>query len=100
IGLLANVHVLVETATHVETAAVHASMKPLAGEDALVVGSVGIATYTIGMLGNYAVAHFQSDMGNESPHGSPLATNEAIVETRPQLVLLVGIAFGLQPAKQ
>src|SRR5262249_14036118 len=82
------------------TAAVHASMKPLPGEHALVVGSAGIATYTVGMLGNYVVAHFQSDMGGESPHASQLATNDAIQETGSKLLLLVGIAFGLHPAKQ
>jgi nucleoside phosphorylase len=98
--LFANVHVLVETATNVETAAVHSAMTPLPGQAALVVGSPGIATYTIGMLGRYPVAHFQSDMGNESPNAAALATNDAIVETRPKLVILVGIAFGLQPAKQ
>jgi nucleoside phosphorylase/DNA-directed RNA polymerase specialized sigma24 family protein len=98
--LLANVHVLVETATKVETAAVHSAMSPLPAENALVAGSVGIATYTIGMFGRYAVAHFQSDMGNESPNAAQLATNDALVDTRPQVVILVGIAFGLQPTKQ
>lgn len=100
VALLADVHVLVGTATGTETIAVHASMRPLPGEHGLVVGSVGVATYTIGMLGNYAVAHFQSDMGNESPNAAQLATHDAILETRPKLVLQVGIAFGLQPTKQ
>ncbi|HEY0477793.1 MAG TPA: hypothetical protein VGD37_09725 [Kofleriaceae bacterium] len=98
--LLASVQVLVETATNVETAAVHAAMRRLPGQMALVVGSLGLATYTIGMLGKYAIAHFQSDMGNESPNAAQLATNDAIVETRPSLVILIGLAFGLQPKKQ
>lgn len=98
--LLASVQVLVETATNVETAAVHAAMRPLPGQMALVVGSLGLATYTIGMLGKYAIAHFQSDMGNEGPNAAQLATNDAILETRSKLVILVGIAFGLQPTKQ
>lgn len=99
-AMLRDVHVLLETATNVETAAVHAAMKPVPGETALVVGSVGVATYTIGLLGNYAVAHLQTDMGNESPNAAQLATNDAIRDTNPKLVLLVGIAFGLQRKKQ
>jgi nucleoside phosphorylase len=100
IASLAHVAILVETATPLETTALHAAMQPLAGQDALIVGSLGFATYTIGTLGNYAVAHVQTDMGNESPNAAQLATNDAIVETRPKLLLQVGIAFGLQPAKQ
>jgi nucleoside phosphorylase len=99
-ALCAGVHILVETATSIETAAVHAAMLPLPGEQALVVGSIGVATYTIGTLGNYAVAHFQSDMGNEGPNAAQLATNDAIREMQPKLLLLIGNAFGLQPGKQ
>ena len=98
--LLTRVQVLVETATNVETAAVHSAMRPLPGQMTLVVGGLGVATYTIGMLGKYAVAHFQSDMGNEGPNAAQLATNDAIMETGPKVVILVGIAFGLQPTKQ
>ena len=100
VSLLGNISILVETATPTETAALHGAMKPLRGEQALVVGSAGFATYTLGMLGQYAVAHFQTDMGNESPNAAQLATNDAIVEARAKLLLQVGIAFGLQPAKQ
>ncbi|MBK7078182.1 MAG: hypothetical protein IPH44_38545 [Myxococcales bacterium] len=98
--LLANVHVLIGTATDTETTAVHAAMNPLPGQDSLIVGSPGVATYTIGMLGRYAIAHFQSGMGSEGPDAAQLATNDAIVEVQPTLVILVGIAFGLRPAKQ
>ena len=100
VALYSSVAILVETATPTETAALHAAMQPLQGEKALIVGSGGFATYTIGRLGNYAVAHFQTEMGSESPNGAPLATSDAIAELRPKLLLQVGIAFGLQPAKQ
>lgn len=99
-ALLARAQLLVETATNTETAAVHAAMTPLPGENALVVGSLGFSTYTIGLLGNYAVAHLQSDMGSESPNAAMPATIRAINEVQPKLVLLIGIAFGLQRSKQ
>ena len=99
-AVLRDVRVLVETATDVETAAVHGAMVPLPGEHALVVGSLGVATYTVGALGNYAVAHLQTEMGTEDPNAATLATAEAIQEIDAKLVFLVGIAFGLQPGKQ
>ena len=99
-ALLTTVSILVETATPTETAALHAAMQPIRGERGLIVGCAGFATYTLGMLGNYAVAHFQTDMGNEGPNAAQLATNDAIVETRAKLLLQIGIAFGLQPTRQ
>jgi nucleoside phosphorylase len=75
-------------------------MEPLPGESALVVGSLDVGTYTIGKLGSYAVAHLQADMGSEGPNAAPLATSDAIRELKPKLVLLVGIAFGINRAKQ
>lgn len=98
--LLKDVHVLVETATDLETRAVLHAMDPLPHEASLVVGSLDGGTYTIGRLGNYAVAHLQSDMSAEGPNGAPLATADALREVEPRVVLLVGIAFGISRSKQ
>ncbi|MBP6843903.1 MAG: hypothetical protein KA201_09180 [Kofleriaceae bacterium] len=98
--VLSGVHVLVETATDTETAAVLSAMRPLPGQVGLVVGGVGIATYTVGAIGRYAVAHVQADMGPDGQNSATLATSDAIGEVRPRAVFLVGIAFGIDRAKQ
>jgi len=98
--LILAVHVLVETATDLETRVLQQAMAPLPGEAALVVGSLEAGTYTLGRLGNYAVAHLQTDVGAEGSNAAQLVTSDAIRELKPKAVLLVGIAFGINRAKQ
>ena len=97
---LNSIDVLVMTATDRETDAVLAAMKPLPGEQALLSGTLSIDTYTLGVLGRYAVAHCQSGMGSTAADGAQFTTGDAIREVAPKVILLVGIAFGMRRTEQ
>jgi len=100
VAILGGVQVVAQTVTVTETAALQSVMRPLVGASSLVVGSLGVATYTVGAIGRYAVAHFQSDMGIEAPNAAALATNDVLRDIQPKVVFQVGIGFGLKQAKQ
>jgi nucleoside phosphorylase len=87
---------LLITATPVETSAV---LKQL--------GTAGTTfhgrsrTYIdIGLVGDARIALVQCETGSVSPGASQSTAYQAITELRPQAVVLLGIAFGMDPTKQ
>ncbi len=89
---------LLVTATPTETAALHRQMKPIVGEGRIMKIMKGNYTYYVGLFGKYLVANVEClVMG---PENAVLAVSNAIIDLNPKLVLMVGIAFGIDPQKQ
>lgn len=92
---------LLVTATEKETDALHQSMEPLPDKTGLLQVKRNNATYYIGKLGNFLVANVEcGTMGAGSSMGSIVTTTNAINDLEPKFVLMVGIAFGVNPGKQ
>jgi len=92
--------ILLVTATKTETKALHQKMLPLPGETGLIEMKKKTATYFIGKFGNFGVAHVECGMGAVSSNGAIITVTNAINALKPKFVLMVGIAFGLDPKKQ
>ena len=58
------------------------------------------STYRIGRLGYYLIAHVQSGMGSSGRGASALTVYKAIEFLKPKVVIMVGVAFGINPKKQ
>ena len=56
--------------------------------------------YRIGRLGHHLIAHVESGMGSANQRGSLTTVNDAIQTIRPKLVIMVGVAFGIDKKKQ
>lgn len=92
---------LIVTATDTETSALHQKMTPLPNEEGLVEVKKDNATYFLGKLGNFAIANVEcGTMGSTSSMGSILTVSNAINALHPKFALMVGIAFGIDSAKQ
>ena len=92
---------LIVTATDTETSALHQKMTPLPNEEGLVEVKKDNATYFLGKLGNFAIANVEcGTMGSTSSMGSILTVSNAINALHPKFALMVGIAFGIDGAKQ
>ncbi len=62
---------------------------------------VGDSTYLdLGSLGGVSACLARSEMGAEGPGGSSLTIFEAIERLSPSAIIMVGIAFGMNPEKQ
>jgi nucleoside phosphorylase len=92
--------VLLVTVTEVETGAVFDVLKELC-ERAYKRCFVGDKTYyDLGMINGARVFLVQSEMGTGGPGGSLLTVHEGVLALNPSVVVMVGIAFGLNERKQ
>jgi nucleoside phosphorylase len=92
---------LLVTATSTETAALHRQMQPVTEGGQIMEVIKGGATYYVGLFGKYLVANVEcGTMGTASSMGSLVTIVNAIGDLNPKLVLMVGIAFGIDPEKQ
>ncbi|MFY0570227.1 hypothetical protein ACN28E_41280 [Archangium lansingense] len=98
--LLPEVDVVLLTTTETERDALYEVMKPFPGYAGLVEGAIQHNTYRLGQFGRYLVAHVESTMGSQARHGSTLTVHDAIAELSPKAVVILGIAFGINPVKQ
>jgi nucleoside phosphorylase len=94
------VDLLVVTVTEVERDAALGRLGPWRGQKALLQGAVGPATYYLGALGPRGVALTMCRMGSVGIGSSHAAVAEACALWAPRAVVMVGIAFGKDPAKQ
>jgi nucleoside phosphorylase len=94
--------ILIVTATEVEKKQLHSRLTPLkvADSDAIVKIVKGKHTYFLGMFGAYHVVHVACDMGSTGRNASITTVSEAIQTCSPKIVLMVGIAFGMNSSKQ
>lgn len=93
--------ILLVTATDIETEHTHLQMKPINGFVKISKVFEGDLTYYFGTLGNYAVAHVQtSSMGSISRGSSIMTVTSALQLLNTSVVIMVGIAFGVDNEKQ
>jgi nucleoside phosphorylase len=95
-----DVEVLVVTATPTEKSAVLARMTPLPSNAAILKGAIGAATYYVGRLGAHGIALTMGRMGAVGGGSSKDAVAGGCEVWEPRAVIMVGIAFGKDAAKQ
>lgn len=92
--------VLILTATATEREAVLSFIHPWPSSDYILQGSLGSRSYYLGRLGDYPVALTSSVMGSGGRQGSTITALKAIEDVNALAVVLIGIAFGMDRAKQ
>lgn len=92
--------VLVVTATDLETDNLHLKISPLNGQDKILKFYNGKFTYYLGVFGKYKIVHVQCGMGSVSRDSSIMTITEALNTTKAKMVVMVGIAFGVDDSKQ
>jgi nucleoside phosphorylase len=92
--------ILLVTATKTESKAVLDVFKKATGEEPHLV-SIGNQIYhDIGSVNEKSIVLVQSEMGSGGPGASLLTVHKAITDLSPNEVIMVGIAFGIDPEKQ
>ena len=94
------VDVVIMVATEVELRAALNRLEPYPRRKNILRAFVGAETYYLGKFGAYRTAVTRCGMGSGGERGSTLATPEAIRTWQPKAIIMPGIAFGKDPAKQ
>lgn len=92
--------ILLVTATDLESEYTHKTITPLAGEKGILRVFEGNQTYYFGTFGLYAVAHVQCAMGSLSRASSIMTVSTAISILKIKVVIMIGIAFGVDEETQ
>lgn len=92
--------ILLVTATNVETKQTHTSLQPLDGYSEIIRFFDGDQTYFFGKFGLYNVAHVQCEMGSMQRASSIITVTAALRSLKSKVVIMVGIAFGVNKRKQ
>lgn len=92
--------ILLMTATDLETEALHRNILPLTKYSAIIKTPNEGQTYYLGKFGQYKIAHVQCGMGSISRDASILTASFALKLLNPKILLMVGIAFGIDDTKQ
>lgn len=95
-----DISLLLVTATNIETDALHQHLKSLRGKGKIVKTYKASLTYYIGVFGKYKAVHVQCGMGSIARDGSLSTVKDAMQHWQPKVVLMVGIAFGVNEAEQ
>ena len=73
---------------------------PVPSKDAIINFVHEKINYRIGRLGYHLIAHVESGMGSANQRGSLTTVSDAIQTIKPKLVIMVGVAFGINKKKQ
>jgi nucleoside phosphorylase len=92
--------ILIVTATELETKYTHQRITPINGYKKIIRVYEGNHTYYFGMFGRYKVAHVECSMGSVSRDSSIMTISTALTLLKSKVVIMVGIAFGIDPEKQ
>ncbi|HEX5736613.1 MAG TPA: NACHT domain-containing protein [Blastocatellia bacterium] len=92
--------VLLVTVTDVETESLLERTKALTNRDYKELPGRHKTYFDLGEIGGVRVFAVRSEMGADTRGGSLLTVKDAIDEVQPSDVILVGIAFGVNPKKQ
>ena len=92
--------ILLVTATDVETKYLHQRITPLNGYANLIRVFEENFTYYFGMFGRYRVAHVQCSMGSIARDASIITVSKALFKLKCRVVIMIGIAFGIDEEKQ
>lgn len=100
-GVLDTINLLIVTANSIETYQVRQVLKPIAGYQDVLKVPHGMQTYFIGTFGEYAAIHVQcGDMGTMRAAASIPTVMNAIDDWQPKVVLMIGVAMGVDEEKQ
>jgi nucleoside phosphorylase len=99
-ALRKEVDVVIITATEVEMRAVMHLVEPYPRRKSVLLAFVGPETYYLGKFGAYKVVVTKCRMGSIGEGSVILATTQAQNVWHPKAIIMVGIAFGRDPAKQ
>ncbi len=91
---------LILTATNVEINEVLKNLEPLPDQEKILKVYRKNYTFYLGKFGAYAVVLTKSEMGSSSTGASMMTTTKAIPIWAPKAVVMIGIAFGVNPEKQ
>jgi hypothetical protein len=94
------IHLLIVTATEVESEAVWERMQPLPGKSHILSAFLGNQTYRIGNFGLFGAVHVQCRLGTSGRDASLTTTLEALETWAPDAVIMPGIAFGRSRKEQ
>jgi nucleoside phosphorylase len=97
---LAKIDVLLVTVTEVEAKAVINLVNEKFNQECVPNYDTVNVYYDLGMIGGAKTAMLRSQMGSGGPGGATLTVNDAIQSLSPFAVIMVGIAFGVNPKKQ
>jgi nucleoside phosphorylase len=92
--------ILLVTATGKETEHLHKHLRSIDSSGAIYKVYKNSLCYFVGVLGNYNVVHVQSGMGATSRDASIITIGNTINDIQPKVVIMVGIAFGVNRKKQ
>lgn len=92
--------ILIVSATDIETNSIHSKITPLNGFDNIIKHFDGNLTYYFGVFGCYKVAHVQCAMGSISRDSSIMTVSTALHKLHSKVVIMIGIAFGVDEVKQ
>ena len=92
--------ILLVTVTEIETTETRSKLTPLDGFSNVLKVAKGNYTYYIGKFGKYGVALVQSSMGSMSASGSIITVKTALDNVKSPIVIMIGIAFGVDDIKQ
>lgn len=98
--LIGDNYLLLVTATDLETSNTHLKMRPLDGKTHLLKAFENDLTFVLGVFGNYLCIHVQCAMGAMSRSSSIVTITDTLNILQPKLVLMPGIAFGINKSKQ
>lgn len=99
-ALSRQIDVVIMTATDVELEAVISLLQPYPRRKTVLLAYQGPETYYLGKFGAWKTAVTKCRMGAGGAGGSTLATESAIRNWQPRAIIMVGIAFGKDAAKQ
>jgi nucleoside phosphorylase len=88
------------TATDLETEELHKIITPLPGKSHICKIFGDELTYYCGVIGRYCIIHTQCGMGTSGRTASTLTSQKLINEINPKILIMVGIAFGVDKNKQ
>ncbi|WP_426094778.1 hypothetical protein [Flavobacterium sp. DSR2-3-3] len=99
--LIPQINLLLITANEIETFHVRQALLPLNDETDVIKVPHGLHTYFIGIFGEYVAVHVQlGKMGSLSYAGAALTAFESINDWKPKVVLMIGVAMGVNEEKQ
>ncbi|WP_420722492.1 hypothetical protein [Hwanghaeella sp. LZ110] len=93
-------HLLLVTATEVERDTVLRLAESITAREATIDFGNRRTYYRLGIIGNVNVSLVQCEMGASTLGGSLITVSDAIKDTAPLAVIMVGIAFGVDDEKQ
>lgn len=99
--LVQDLNLLIITANDIETFHVRQALQPIPDFCDVIKVQIKNHTYFIGTFGEYRAIHVQcTTMGSMGSGGAILTTADAIDAWKPSVVLMVGVAMGVDESKQ